>query len=160
VVRGISDLLDGKEPADRGGSQQRAADGASAVAFEILATLDGSGAAAAITFNEIKPTYSKAAYFAKGEVLARVGVPNVDEVSFSYERGPDAYLRLLPTKNLSRPLPLAGLKNGRRTGPALAGERVRRAYDNQPARSSDLRRCGSTPRRTRAHALRHAAFPA
>jgi hypothetical protein len=119
VVRGISDLLDGKEQADTGGSQQRAADGASAVAFEILATLNGSGAAAAITFNETKPTYSKAAYFAKGEVLARVGVPNVDEVSFSYEGGPDAYLRLLPTKNLSRPLPLAGLKTAAAHAPLL-----------------------------------------
>ena len=39
VVRGISDLLAGKSAADRTGSQERAADAASAVAFEILATL-------------------------------------------------------------------------------------------------------------------------
>jgi len=39
VVRGISYLLDGKEQADRGGSQQRAADAVSAVAFEILAAV-------------------------------------------------------------------------------------------------------------------------
>lgn len=36
VVRGISDLLSGKTNADRGGSQERAADAATAVAFEIL----------------------------------------------------------------------------------------------------------------------------
>jgi nucleoside phosphorylase len=39
VVRGISDLLDGKTKADKAGSQERAADAASAVAFEVLATL-------------------------------------------------------------------------------------------------------------------------
>jgi nucleoside phosphorylase len=39
VIRGISDLLEGKSEADAGGSQERAADAASAVAFEILATL-------------------------------------------------------------------------------------------------------------------------
>ena len=44
VVRGISDLLDGKADADKAGSQERAADVASAVAFEMLATLQPVGA--------------------------------------------------------------------------------------------------------------------
>lgn len=39
VIRGISDLLSGKVAADAGGSQMKAADVASAIAFEILATL-------------------------------------------------------------------------------------------------------------------------
>lgn len=39
VIRGISDLRGGKSEADAAGSQARAADAASAVAFEILATL-------------------------------------------------------------------------------------------------------------------------
>src|ERR1700722_3162744 len=39
VVRGISDLLSGKRRADKEGSQERAADAACAVAFEILAGL-------------------------------------------------------------------------------------------------------------------------
>src|SRR5271166_2067046 len=42
VIRGISDLLSGKTAADTQGSQQHAADAASAVAFEILATLHGA----------------------------------------------------------------------------------------------------------------------
>ena len=45
VVRGISDLLSGKVNADKAGSQRRAADAASAVAFEILYGLGGDTAA-------------------------------------------------------------------------------------------------------------------
>jgi hypothetical protein len=41
VIRGISDMLDGKADADKAGSQAKAADVASAIAFEMLATLEG-----------------------------------------------------------------------------------------------------------------------
>ena len=47
VVRGISDLLSGKADADEAGSQRRAADAASAAAFEILSGLGGGTIACA-----------------------------------------------------------------------------------------------------------------
>jgi nucleoside phosphorylase len=47
VIRGISDLLSGKANADQNGSQERAADAASAVAFQLLSSLGNSLASAA-----------------------------------------------------------------------------------------------------------------
>ena len=113
VVRGISDLLSGKANADKAGSQQRAADAASAVAFEILSGLGGKTATAraksAARFVEKTPTFSLSAYFQKGEVLAQVGVPNVDQISFSFAGAPEAFLRIIPMQPRDRPIPFASL---------------------------------------------------
>jgi 5'-methylthioadenosine/S-adenosylhomocysteine nucleosidase len=113
VIRGISDLLSGKANADKAGSQQRSADTASAVAFEILSGL-GSGATtapakSAAKFIETPSTFSPCAYFQKGEVLAKVGVPNVDEVSFSFAGTPEAFLRIIPMRRRDRPVSFASL---------------------------------------------------
>jgi len=103
VVRGISDLLSKKTVADQAGWQERAADAASAVAFEILARLNRESQAPARTGgapvsdtrkrtrNPPRPEQPRRGRIGRsirrstrsllqpGEVLARVGVPNVDE---------------------------------------------------------------------------------
>lgn len=114
VVRGISDLLSGKVNADKAGSQLRAADAGAAVAFEILFALGGGTTSTAqtrpaIKFIETASTFSPSAYFQTGEVLARVGIPNVDEVSFSFAGVPEAFLRIIPVHPRERPIPFASL---------------------------------------------------
>jgi nucleoside phosphorylase len=116
VVRGISDLLSGKANADKAGSQQRAADTASAVAFEILSGLGGGTTGTTPTkpaakFPEMPSTFSPSAYFEKGEVLAQVGVPSVDQVSFSFAGTPEAFLRIIPGRRRDRPIPFAALND-------------------------------------------------
>jgi hypothetical protein len=59
------------------------------------------------------------AYFNKGEVLARIGVPDVDEVLFSFVEPPDAYLRIIPVTPLPAPLPRATLRELANRAPLL-----------------------------------------
>jgi hypothetical protein len=42
-------------------------------------------------------------------VIARVGVPNVDQVCFSFAGAPEAFLRIIPMRR-DRPIPIASLK--------------------------------------------------
>jgi nucleoside phosphorylase len=140
VIRGISDLLSGKEQANQSGSQPLAADAASAAAFEILhgiapatrskekakpkprkkatkqpkrkevSSPPAVHAPEPVAFAETPTTFSKAVYFDREEVLATIGVPNVDEVLFSYFDPPHAYLRIIPVTPLDAPLPLPDLQ--------------------------------------------------
>ncbi|OSJ13525.1 hypothetical protein BST63_16390 [Bradyrhizobium canariense] len=112
VIRGISDLLSRKANADKAGLQQRAADAASAAAFEILSGLDvGQDRARKVkpTFVKTPPTFSKGTYFTQGEVLAEVGVLNVDQVSFAFTGAPDGYMRIIPMVRREKPLTVSSL---------------------------------------------------
>ncbi|TWA89406.1 hypothetical protein [Bradyrhizobium stylosanthis] len=112
VIRGISDLLPGKANADKAGSQQRAADAASAAAFEILSGLDvGQGPAkqAKPAFLRTASTFSRGSYFTQGEVLAEVGLPDVDQVRFAFAGAPDGYMRIVPMQRREKPLTVSSL---------------------------------------------------
>ena len=71
--------------------------------------LEAAITAAAPPFQETPPTYVKAAYFAEGEILAQIGEP-VDLVECFYDTKQLAYIRLIPTKGLAEPIPLAALR--------------------------------------------------
>jgi nucleoside phosphorylase len=137
VIRGISDRLSGKAFADKAGWQRKAADAASAVAFEMLATLPstfppGGDAAAGMVapvaqpapvsaspFAEMRSTLNEASFFKKDEILARVGVKDVDEVLFSFQTLPDAYLRIIPGVARKEPISIANLNDAAGFAPLL-----------------------------------------
>jgi nucleoside phosphorylase len=136
VIRGISDRLTGKAFADKAGWQRKAADAASAVAFEMLATLTPKPAVAAVapavthpvtaavaavkpTFLKMPSTLNDGSFFKQGDILARVGEPDVDEVLFSFHELPDAYLRIVPTVAKEKPIPIAQLSAAADLAPLL-----------------------------------------
>jgi nucleoside phosphorylase len=105
VVRGISDLLSGKGGADKAGSQKIAADVASAAALEMLAGLDGgpdTARKAKPTFVEVASTFSKGTYFQRREVLAEIGVPDVDQVRFSFANASPTSMRAVREASVPR----------------------------------------------------------
>ncbi len=61
-------------------------------------------------FPETPSTFNKAAYFGKGRVLARAGTIGRDQVTYAYQTESFCYLRLIPVRPLSAPLPLSMLK--------------------------------------------------
>jgi nucleoside phosphorylase len=151
VIRGISDKLSKKARADGGGWQKRAADAASAVAFEMLAKLGSArprsvprtkprpkpesrarkGAKASSTtmvtqpappptpFLEAQPTLNEGSFFDRGEVLARVGVPNVDEVRLSFTELPNGFIRIIPKTARLNPISNAVLLEAASAAPLL-----------------------------------------
>jgi nucleoside phosphorylase len=136
VIRGISDRLTGKAFSDKAGWQRKAADAASAVAFEMLATLaptppvevappvatppvTAALPTVAPAFLEMPSTLNEGSFFKKGEILARVGVKDVDEVLFSFHSLPDAYLRIIPKVAHTEPISIARLNAAAGFAPLL-----------------------------------------
>jgi hypothetical protein len=78
---------------------------------------------AAEPFPETPHADARATYFRAREPLARVGVPQVDQVEFIYPDGPLCHLRLIPTVRRTRPLPLATLTEAAQTVPLLTRQR-------------------------------------
>ena len=71
--------------------------------------LQAATTAAAPSFQETPSTYVKAAYFAEGEILAEIGESD-DLIEYFYDTKQLAYIRLIPTKGLPAPTPLANLR--------------------------------------------------
>jgi hypothetical protein len=70
-------------------------------------------------FKETPSTFSTAAFFENGEILARIDVPGIDQVDFSYFDPPHCYLRLIRMAPLRRPLSVAELKAAAADAPLL-----------------------------------------
>ena len=121
VVRGISDLLDGKAESDALGSQEIAADAASAATYEILATLPPPG----VNSPSIRPVPNQAparrilsagrphginpaVYFEPRQVLAEFGA-SYDKVEFRCPNSEAFYLRVIPGVALTKPLSRAAM---------------------------------------------------
>lgn len=80
------------------------------------------GAPSPATFIENPPTNNRAAYFNPSEVLAEVGVRDVDLIQYSHEAKALAYLRLIPTASMERPLPLSMLREVVASAPTFSSQ--------------------------------------
>ena len=70
-------------------------------------------------FQRMPSTVNEGAFYAAGEVLARVGVPDVDEVQFSFEEPPDGFIRIIPRIANAQPIPIPILLQAARNAPLL-----------------------------------------
>jgi hypothetical protein len=70
-------------------------------------------------FREMPSTLNEGSFFTEGEVLARVGVKDVDEVLFSFQELPDSYVRIIPKIAKPRPIATAQLNTAAEFAPLL-----------------------------------------
>jgi len=64
-------------------------------------------------------TLNEGSFFTEGEVLARVGVKDVDEVLFSFRKLPDSYVRIIPRAAKPKPIATAQLNAAAEFAPLL-----------------------------------------
>jgi hypothetical protein len=67
----------------------------------------------------MQSTLNDGSFFRDGEILARVGVPDVDEVQFSFHELPDSYTRIIPFAARQNPIPTAQLNAAADFAPLL-----------------------------------------
>jgi hypothetical protein len=70
-------------------------------------------------FLEVQPTLNEGSFFDQDEILGRVGVPNVDEVLFSFQKLPDSFVRLIPHTAKPQPIARAELLERAKQAPLL-----------------------------------------
>lgn len=73
-------------------------------------------------FVETSTTFSPAAYFEKGGVLASRDGTSGEQVAFSYNTDQLCYLRLIPLRPLAAPLQLSAIRGAASTAPLLTGD--------------------------------------
>jgi len=78
-----------------------------------------SATPAATPFERMPCTLNEGAFYAQGEVLARVGVPDVDELQFSFQEPPDGFIRVIPRISKPQPIPNVKLLTAARNAPLL-----------------------------------------
>lgn len=131
VIRGISDVLDGKSAADAKGSQERAARHASAFAFELLARLDPAAFAPRYTAEiQLVPVERGAPPTAASSVVLPPHLPNEPYYPLpGRERQLDRLLSALSDPQGPVAIVIDGLGGMGKT--AMAVEGVRRALNLQ-----------------------------
>jgi hypothetical protein len=70
-------------------------------------------------FVERRSTLNEGSFFNKDEILARVGIKDVDEVLFSFHDLPDSYVRIIPKIGKPKPIPLPQLNAAADFAPLL-----------------------------------------
>jgi nucleoside phosphorylase len=73
----------------------------------------------ATPFMRMPYTLNEGAFYVQGDVLARVGVRDVDEVQFSFQEPPDGFIRVIPRIAKPQSIPNTTLLTAARNAPLL-----------------------------------------
>ena len=107
-----------RRSAPRGKSRQKRNSRTARISTAIIPA-PASNVPAIPPFQRMPSTLNEGAFYAGGEVLARVGVRGVDEVQFSFEEPPDGFIRIIPRIANAQPIPIPVLLQAARNAPLL-----------------------------------------